>query len=86
MAEHKLKELLQRTPNNLPDPATATGLINVPGHGYLLGYGDAVPTDAGTGWGKGCIFVHTDASTLDTTTFTNIGDTSSCNFDAQVNS
>ena len=86
MAAHKLKALLQQLPNDLDDPATAVGLINVTGHGYLLGYGDAVPEDGTTGWGKGCIFIHTDASTLDTTTYTNIGDTSSANFDAQVNS
>jgi hypothetical protein len=86
MAAHKIKALLQQTPNDLNDTATSEGLINIPGHGYILGYGDTVPADAATGWGTGCIFIHTDGTTLDNTIYTNIGSTTSANFDAQVNS
>lgn len=56
------------------------------GKGIILAAGDTVPSDGATGYSPGCIFIQTDGTTLDTTTYTNVGTFASCNFDAQVNS
>lgn len=53
----------------------ATGLI-------VLARGTDVPTDATSGYAKGCIFVDTDVVTGSTGLYENVGTSSSCNFDA----
>lgn len=84
--EHRLHSFLSSIINDFPDPATTIKLLNLPGHGYMLGIGDTVPTDADTGWGNSAIFIQADASTLDTILYLNVGDTDSCNFDAIIGS
>jgi hypothetical protein len=61
-------------------------LAEIPGVGIILSAGDTVPADASEGFAPGCIFIKTDGTTLDNTTYTNIGTKASSNFDAQVNS
>jgi hypothetical protein len=60
-------------------------ILSIPGKGIILAAGDTVPTDGQVGYSPGCIFIDTDASSMNTTTYTNIGTEASCNFDAQVN-
>ena len=50
----------------------------------LLAKGATVPSDAGTGYAKGCLFIDTDATTVATVLFVNVGSASSCNFDAAI--
>lgn len=48
--------------------------------GIMLAWGITVPTDATTGYAKGCIFIHTDGS-AGTMLYVNEGTGTSCNFD-----
>ena len=54
-----------------------TGENNLP----LLAFGATVPTDATAGYEKGCLFIDSDATTINTMLYVNIGTTASCNFD-----
>lgn len=47
--------------------------------------GATVPTDATAGFGKGCIFIHTDGSGGNDVIYTNVGSVTSCNFDPLTN-
>lgn len=62
-------------------PTTWKGLF-IPGHGYMLAWGATVPADAATGYGKGCIFLHTDLTGETDAVYSNIGSTTSANFNA----
>lgn len=53
-----------------------------PSVGILLAYGSTVPTDGTVGYAPGCQFLKTNATTLVTTTYVNIGTKASCNFDS----
>lgn len=63
-------------------PASFKMLYSNSLQGFLLAGGTTVPSDASTGYAKGCLFIHTDGTTVSTMLYTNIGDYSSCNFDA----
>ena len=46
------------------DLHTSDGVVvNVPGVGILIAYGDTVPADTSVGYATGCLFMHTDGST-----------------------
>lgn len=64
------------------EDATAK-LFFVPGHGYLLGWGNTVPAAASTGWGKGALFIHRDGSGGDDMLYVNTGSTTSSSFTSQ---
>jgi hypothetical protein len=53
-------------------------------NGYILGAGTTVPSDAATGWAKGCLYIHTDGAGLDTSLYINVGSGTSANFDAMT--
>lgn len=48
----------------------------------MLAAGPTVPTDAEVGYGKAGLFLHTDGADDTAMVYLNIGDNSSCNFDA----
>jgi len=48
----------------------------------LLATGTTVPTDAGAGYAKGCLFIDTDVAAGTTGLYVNVGTTAACNFDA----
>ncbi len=52
------------------------------GKGWMFGFGDEPPLDGTTGWHKGAIFLQTDASTINTILFINIGNETSSDFDS----
>ncbi len=64
-----------------PGSATENKMLQAKGLGYLWGFGQTVPADADTGWAAGAIYQHTNETTGLSTTYENVGDTSSCNFD-----
>ncbi len=47
----------------------------------LLATGTTVPTDAGAGFAKGCLFIDTNVGAGTTGLYENVGTTTSCNFD-----
>ena len=49
--------------------------------GWLLAYGDTVPTDATGGYAIGCLFLHTDGGD-GTALYVNEGTLASCDFNA----
>lgn len=51
--------------------------------GVLLAQGDTIPTDAETGYAKGCIFIQTDGG-IGTTVYANDGDEDSCDFNTAI--
>lgn len=51
----------------------------------MLVTGTTVPADAGTKYGKGCLFVDTDVATGTTGLYVNVGTASSCVFKAVTN-
>lgn len=57
--------------------STEDMLINVPGEGVLLKKGATVPSDAETGYMKGCLFIDTANGKL----YINVGTKASANFD-----
>ena len=61
-----------------PD-TTAVTVVLEDSRGVLLAYGDTVPTDAETGYAKGCIFIDTNA-TAGAVMLANEGDADSCDF------
>lgn len=44
--------------------------------------GTTVPTDAGAGFAKGCLFIDTDVAAGTTGLYVNVGTNAACNFDA----
>ena len=53
------------------------------GNGNLLiAYGTTVPTDATSGYAKGCLFIDTDVATGTTGLYCNKGTSTSCQFTA----
>ena len=66
-------------------PATWKGQYRE-GHGYMRAHGATVPSDGATGYGKGCVFQNTGATSLDDALYINIGDRDSANFDAATTS
>ena len=48
----------------------------------LIAYGDTVPTDATSGYAKGCLFIDTDVATGTTGLYCNKGTSTSCQFTA----
>jgi hypothetical protein len=47
----------------------------------LIATGTTVPTDAGAGYAKGCIFIDTDVGAGSQGVYINVGTTAACNFD-----
>jgi hypothetical protein len=61
----------------------ATVLETVSGVPYdakIYARGAAVPSDASTGYAKGCLFVQEDATNQSNLLYANIGTAASCNF------
>ncbi len=56
--------------------------FNVPGVGYLIGWGEDVPADSSTGWAPGALFFHTVGTPPDGVWYQNQGNSSASNFDA----
>ena len=61
--------------------AITTALCNGAGD-ILIAYGTTVPTNASTGYAKGCLFIDTDVATGTTGLNCNKGTTTSCQFTA----
>ena len=80
-ARHNIEATLVEGEFVLPTTA-AKRIFNLGGHGRMFAWGNVVPIDASTGYGKGCIFLHTDAAGFNDTIFINIGSTTSSNFDS----
>lgn len=51
-------------------------------NGYVIAWGLTVPTDAETGYATGCEYHHVDGSGETDAVYVNIGDNTSCNFNA----
>ena len=75
-------EAKHNLPNQLEGSAFPSNLamLNRSGHGRMLGWGDTVPADADTGWGKGALFLHTDGVGGDDLVYQNNGSTTSAAF------
>jgi hypothetical protein len=78
MAIHNLPEELMSAQADFP---TAGRALYVDTIGFMLAWGITVPGDGATGYGKGCLFHHTDAATDATLLYVNVGDKTSSNFD-----
>jgi len=78
MAIHNLPEELMSAQADFP--ASGRGLY-VDTIGFMIAWGVTVPGDEATGYGKGCMFHHTDAVTDATLLYVNVGDKTSSNFD-----
>jgi hypothetical protein len=64
-------------------PASGVTAYMIDGNGYVMyATGTTVPSDAGAGYAKGCLFVDTDVAGGTTGLYVNVGTTASCNFDA----
>jgi hypothetical protein len=50
--------------------------------GRILGAGATVPTDGVTGWASNALFMLMAAHSIDAAWYINVGDRTSCNFDA----
>ena len=57
-------------------------VIEMPGVGITFAASNTVPADASTGYAKGAIYQHLDASTAATTLYVNTGSSSSASFRA----
>jgi hypothetical protein len=69
----------------LKGSAGATGVTNLLKDGsgnVLLATGATVPSDAVSGYAKGCLFIDTDVAAGTTGLYVNVGTTTSANFDA----
>lgn len=78
MVQHRLEEDLKGA--SFIDTATDTGILDLQGHGKMIGWGDTVPADGSTGWGKAAIFFHTNGANADDLIYENSGDTTSSTF------
>ena len=77
MSAHNLPEELSQSV--FPDTFT----IGTPA---IIAGGATVPTDATAGYLKGCLFLYSGGTTLDTTWYMNIGSATSCDFDVATTS
>ena len=59
-----------------------TTLIKDASGNALLATGTTVPSDAGAGYAKGCLFIDTDVAAGTTGLYVNVGTAAACNFDA----
>lgn len=60
---------------------TAIGFFKLPGTGgYLMGYGDVIPTVTTAGWCPGGVFIKTGTTVSTAGFYINIGTATSCNF------
>lgn len=74
-AKHNLPNQLEGS--NFP---ADFAMLNIPGHGRMFGWGDTLPANGTTGWGKGAIFLDTNGAAADLLVFVNNGTTSSSTF------
>ena len=79
MAIHNLPEELGSKQANFPASGRVLYIDTI---GYMIAWGTTVPGDGATGYGKGCLFFHTDGATDSTLLYVNVGDLTSSNFDA----
>ncbi|MDO8302147.1 MAG: hypothetical protein Q7T18_02800 [Sedimentisphaerales bacterium] len=79
MGAHNIPAKL--TDPNAVFPASGRSFY-VEGVGFMLAWGTTVPADGATGYGKGCIFMHTDATDNTDVMYSNIGDEDTANFNA----
>jgi len=80
MSEHNLYKQL----NEALMEASGKVLYQAALAGHLLAWGPTVPTLASTGYAKGCLFIHTDASGRADAWYQNVGTGASCDFEAQA--
>lgn len=78
MALHNLPDELQSKQADFP---ASSRIMYVDGIGFMLAFGTTVPGDGATGYGKGCMFFHTDGASDTTLIYVNVGDKDSSNFD-----
>ncbi|MFW5923417.1 MAG: hypothetical protein ACOCSQ_03425 [Planctomycetota bacterium] len=74
MAKHQMGEMLRNSHMREEDKA-----LLIPGEGYLLAWGDEVPSDDESGYMTGCLFFHLDGS-ADDALYVNEGDADDCDF------
>ena len=79
----KLKNALKLNGRVETPDTTEVTVILADSRGVLLAYGDTVPTDAETGYAKGCIFIDTNAS-AGAVMLANEGDATSCDFNTSL--
>lgn len=75
---HKIFDLLYR--GTFPSGVSAVRKMLPTPQGYLIGYGDTVPTDATAGWAPGALFIKIDGAG-GTLHYINVGTKASSNFD-----
>lgn len=76
--QDRLIDLLKN--GNWPDEEV--GLFNIPGKGGVaVVLSDTQPTDGTAGYSKGCIWINLGATAVNAAVYSNIGTSSSCNFD-----
>ncbi len=64
------------------DVQDGTGILaQVPGLGVIFAYGSTVPSDNTAGYAPACIFLDTNANSVNTVLYVNIGNATLCNFD-----
>lgn len=51
----------------------------------IIATGTTVPSDSGTGYAKGCLFIDTDVAAGTSGLYVNIGTSSACNFNLVTN-
>jgi hypothetical protein len=78
MALHNLPDELMSKQADFP---ASCRIIYVDGIGFMMAFGTTVPGDGATGYGKGCLFFHTDSTTDAGLLYVNVGDKDSSNFD-----
>ena len=76
MGQHQVQSDLERA-----DYGADGKIFRRKGKGWMFGFGDTPPPDGTTGWHKGALFLQTDASTLNSIVFINIGSDTSSDFD-----
>ncbi len=76
--EHRLASQME----NAIFPANGKSCLIPSLGGHLEAWGTTVPTDGETGYAKGCRFTHTDGTGVTDLLYVNIGDGTSCNFNA----
>ncbi len=76
--KHNLGPELKGKMSGLKDDSAA---LYIPGpNGYILAWGDTVPSDASTGYASGCLFINTDCTNQSDVLYCNIGDSASSDF------
>lgn len=77
--EHRTASDLERA----PFPETFRGFLRN-GADVMLGWGDTVPVNGSSGYGKACLWLHTDGGTDDTILYCNNGTSASSTFAAMA--